>query len=154
MIVVYITGAVANPGVYQLPADSRVQEAIAEAGGFAGDADQEAVNLASHMKDAQQIIVPRAGEQMKVIDGLPYTPPVQTSGSSQPAAAFPGGLININTAGLQTLELLPGIGPSIAQYIIDYREAHGGFTDTSQLKNVERIGDKTYEKLKDLVTVD
>ncbi|MBI1881426.1 MAG: helix-hairpin-helix domain-containing protein [Chloroflexi bacterium] len=157
---VYVTGAVANSDVYFLPAGSIIKDAIAAAGGFTPDADPEHINQALELLDQQQIHVPRRGEENA-------PPPVQ-GGSSQgessgqggssrsaPGGAAPasGGLINLNTATLEQLDSLPGVGPAIAQRIIDYRESVGGFKTVEEITEVSGIGDATLAKIKDLITV-
>ena len=143
---VYVSGAVATPGVYTLPPKSLVDDALKAAGGATTEADLERINLAQEVRDQQQIHVPRKGE----------------SGPSQPAPATPGGpsapsggkKININTATLAELDTLPKIGPVTAQNIIDYRTKNGPFKKIEDLKNVSGIGDATFEALKDLITVE
>jgi len=138
---VYITGAVVNPGVYELDDGSRVQDALNLAGGAAPGADMMRVNLAARVKDEQQIIVPKVGE---TVDNLPAV--VQNEeGSSK---------ININTADEAELMKLPGVGAVTAGNIIAYRTQNGNFKTIEDIQNVTRIGAKTYERLKDLITVD
>jgi competence protein ComEA len=156
---VYVTGAVVNSDVYFLPAGSIIKDAIAAAGGFTPEADPEHINQALELQDQQQIHVPRRGEQ-------DAPPPVQGgltsgqgSGSSRSAPVSGGtvpaggGLINLNTATLEQLDSLPGIGPAIAQRIIDYRASVGGFKAVEEITEVSGIGDATLAKIKDLVTV-
>jgi competence protein ComEA len=109
------------------------------AGGPAGDADLDRINLASSVADGQQIYVPRQDEE---------NPPVQ-SPSAQRAS---DGRVNINTADAAALETLPGIGPALAQRILDYRQAHGPFTKIEDIMEVSGIGRATFEKLGDLIT--
>ncbi len=150
---VYVTGAVVNSDVYFLPAGSIIKDAIAAAGGFTSDADRERINQALELQDQQQIHVPRLGETNA-------PPPVQggiTQGSKpvnrSAAPAATGGLINLNTATLEELDSLPGIGPAIAQRIVEYRESAGGFKSVEQITEVSGIGEATLAKIKDLVTV-
>lgn len=140
-IQVHIAGAVERPGVYQLPAGARVNEALKLAG-VLPEADPHALNLAAPLSDGQQIIVPRVGEEGKIAQG--------TAG---PGTGRTQGKININTAGPEELDTLPGIGPSLAQRIIEYREQHGPFRTIEDLQNVPGIGSKRWENLKDLITV-
>jgi competence protein ComEA len=135
---VYITGAVKNPGVYEIEDGARIETVLALAGGATDDADLKAVNLSKKVHDEQQIIIPAIGEE---IDPLPETP----------AAA--NGKIDINTAEREQLMTLPGIGEGIADAIIEYREANGAFQTAEDIKNVDRIGDKTFERLKNDITV-
>lgn len=141
---VYISGAVAQPGVVTLPAGSLLADALEAVGGAADDADLDGVNLAASLTDNQHVIVPR------------YTPTPQPPVEVVPAAkgASAATLLNINTATAAELEMLPHIGPAMAQRIIDYREAHGPFTQIEDLKNVEGIGETRYQDLAPLITVE
>jgi competence protein ComEA len=141
-ISVYITGAVVNPGVYDLAPNARVKDALDMAGGATEQADLLRINLASRISDGQQIIVPKLGELIEA--------PTEDAGIYQNSD---DGLINVNTADIARLMELPGIGEVIASNIIAYREANGLFKDIEELKNVNRIGDKTFERLKDLITI-
>lgn len=134
---VHVSGAVATPGLYVLPADSRVVDAVGAAGGFADDADRDAVNLARQLGDGEQIVVARIGEA-----------PVQ--GSGDPAG---DGLIDLNTADEAQLDTLPRIGPAMAARIIEWRETNGRFTSVEDLLAVPGIGDKMLASLRDLVRV-
>jgi competence protein ComEA len=138
---VYVSGAVQKPDVYPLPSDSIVKDAIMAAGGATGDADLDRINLALPVADGQHVYVPRLGEE---------NPPVQPL-SRQPAS---GGKVNINTADSAALDSLPGIGPALAQRIIDYRQEHGPFARLEDLMEVSGIGPGTFEKLRDLITTD
>lgn len=146
-LLVHIVGAVANPGVYEVPPGARVVDGIAAAGGLAGDADPSLLNMARTLVDGEQLRVPRIGE-------LPAAP-VATGGVPTGAggASAAGGLVNLNTATAAELEELPRIGPAMSSRIIDYREQNGGFTSVEDLKQVAGVGDATYEGLVDLVTV-
>jgi len=143
-IVVYVSGAVAQPDVYALPPGSLVKQAIVAAGGFLPDADQARVNLAQSLQDGQQIHVPRVGEA---------SIPLPSSGGGASTGTNPRGLVNINTASQAELESLPGIGPALAQRIIDYRQANGPFERIEDLKRVRGIGDATFEGLREYITV-
>lgn len=137
---VYVSGAVQHPDVYTLLQDSIVKDALEAAGGPTGEADLERINLALPVTDGQQVHVPRQGE-----DNPPVEPP-----SRLPAI---GSKLNINTADLASLESLPGIGPSLAQRIIDYRQAHGSFERIEDIMEVSGIGEAIFEGLQDLITV-
>jgi len=137
-LAVYVTGAVENPGVYYLPEESRVQDALEAAGGPTGNADLDRVNLAERVHDEDQIYFPEIGEE--------NVPSTRMGGLEEE-------LININTAGLAELEGLPGIGPALAQSIIDYREAHGTFGAVEEIMEVEGIGQGIFEDIRDLITV-
>lgn len=135
---VHVSGAVRAPGLYVLPAGSRVVDAIAAAGGFAEDGDRDAVNLARTLDDGEQLPVPREGE----------APP-----AAEAAATPSDGRVDLNTADAALLETLPRIGPALAQHIIAWREDNGGFTSVEDLLAVPGIGDRMLESLRDLVTV-
>ena len=141
-IVVQITGAVPRPGVYAFPHGARVQDAISAAGGFLAEADKTGINLARVLEDGEQIDIP-FGEGASIVIPTPGEEVVTSSTE----------LININTASQAELESLPGIGPTTAVKIIDYREANGPFLTTEDIINVSGIGPGTYERIKDLITV-
>ena len=135
-VVIYVAGAVANPGVYGLPAGSRVADALKAAGGLLGEADPGQLNLAEKVRDGQKVHVPRMGE----------TAPSGAGGNG-------GSLVNINTADARQLEQLPGIGPKLAQSIIEYREKKGGFRSVEELRGVKGIGPSKLEEIKGLVVI-
>lgn len=139
-VTVHVVGAVNTPGVLTLPQGSRVAEAIASAGGATPSADLSQLNLARILGDGEQVRVPVAGEVVQ--------PEQQASG-----AATPGAPVNLNTATREQLEMLPRVGPAMAQRIIDYRTEHKGFRSVDELRNVTGVGDKTFEALAVLVTV-
>ena len=143
-IVIQVTGAVPRPGVYALAQGSRVQDAISAAGGFLIDADKTGINLARALEDGEQLDIPFSNGSSPVIQDTPIA--LATSASSAE-------LININTASSAELDTLPGIGPTTAQKIIDYRTQNGPFVSKEDIINVSGIGPGTYEKLKDLITV-
>lgn len=140
-VVVHVAGAVNAPGVRELPAGSRVIDAVDAAGGLAVDADAGRINLAAEVTDGAQIYVPAHGE----------TPPVVPGPTG--AVGEDGGLIDINTADSAALESLPGIGPATAAAIIDHRERNGPFADVEGLLDVRGIGEAKLAQLRDLVTV-
>ncbi|MCL2336055.1 MAG: helix-hairpin-helix domain-containing protein, partial [Firmicutes bacterium] len=154
-IKVYVTGEVQHPGVYILEAGARVVDAVNMAGPTE-KADLEHLNLAAPLQDGLTYPVPSK-------DQLNAQPPAAGEGSGAavlsppagPAGAVAGapGLININTAGQAQLEELPGIGPALAQRIIDYRTKNGPFLSAEDIMSVSGIGEKRYEQLKDLITV-
>ena len=135
-IFVHILGAVEHPGLYELREGDRAIDAVAAAGGFTDFADQAQLNLARFVIDGEQIVVPNVGE-------VPATEPGTTA----------DGKVNINTADEAELDTLPRVGPAMAARIIAWRDANGRFTAIEDLMNVSGIGDKTFEGLKDLVTV-
>lgn len=147
LLIVDVRGAVNKPGVYTLTVGSRVQDALASAGDVLSNADTRSLNLARKLNDGEQIHVPLVGEATPV-------PPTAASKSSAPRAPTPPlDKININTATLEQLDALPGIGPSIAQRIIDYRTQNGDFKKIDDLKNVRGIGDALFDQIKNLVTL-
>ena len=146
-VVVYVCGAVRRPGVVKLLAGARVADAIELAGGATPDAELGAVNLAAKVGDGQQIIVPERGS------GTAGTATAAATAGSPAAAAGQGGLVNINTASLEELDTLDGVGPSTAQKIIDYRTANGGFTSVEQIKEVPGIGDAKFAALQASITI-
>jgi competence protein ComEA len=132
---VHILGAVQTPGLYELSAGDRAVDAVAAAGGFLDTADQTQLNLARLLIDGEQIYVPVIGE-------VPTSSPGITAGR-----------VNINTADAAALDTLPGVGPATAARIIDWRQKNGHFATIEDLMAVTGIGDKTFDALKDLVTV-
>ena len=146
MITVHIVGAVYSPGVYAVPYGSRVNDVLQLAGGYTQEADVSLINLAAFVQDAMQIRIPLIGEEPQVIES-PQTPATATTSADN-------GLININLATLSELQTLPGIGPVIAQNIIDFREANDGFNSIDELLNVSRIGDGIFGRIRDMVTVE
>ncbi len=147
IIQVYVTGAVEKPGVYRLQSGARVFEAVDMARSLP-TANLPSINLAQKVEDGQAIVVPTIGED------TPINVPVggATLGIA-PAKPGNGGKVNINTASVQDLDGLPGIGPTIAARIIDYRTSHGAFANIEDLNEVSGIGDKKFADIKDLVTV-
>jgi len=149
-LVVDVRGAVNKPGVYTLPTGSRVQDALALAGDVLANADTRTLNLARKLNDGEQIYVPAQGEPTPI-------PPASSSRSSSartPTAAMPTGKININTATLAELDMLPGVGATIAQRIIDYRTQNGDFKKLDDLKKVRGIGDALFNQIKDWITIE
>ncbi len=153
---IYVVGAVAQPGVYSLPPGSRVQDAIQSAGGFLKEADQEAVNLAELLVDGYRIRVPtQKAPPTRSIPTRPVSIPSETQAAPSGSQTTPGAepLININTATLEELDSLPGIGPAIASRIMDYRKLVGGFKTIQDIMNVEGIGPAIFAKIENLITV-
>lgn len=145
---VHVAGAVVRPGVYELDDDSRVEDAVAAAGGFVIEADKNALNLAAHLEDGQRLDIPFvAGFIPDDASGFV----VITEGTPSPLVGED--LVNINTASLDELDNLPGIGPTIAQRIIDYRTANGPFASINDIVNVAGIGSATFAEIQDLITV-
>jgi competence protein ComEA len=137
---VYVSGAVNKPDVYTLPLNAIVKDAIAAAGGATAEADLDRINLAMHLADQMQVYVPHKGE----------TAPLPKGGSTP---GVPTDKINLNTATIEELDTLPGIGPSIAKAIIDYRTQHGPFKTIEEVNDVKGIGEALFAKIKDSITV-
>ncbi|HSO27508.1 MAG TPA: ComEA family DNA-binding protein [Anaerolineales bacterium] len=147
---VHVTGAVQNPGVYEFASGSRIQDALTAAVALP-QADIQALNLAAFLSDGQQLVIPE-------VKPTPSRPVLPVSGhSAEPTSSgilTPQGLININTAPADTLELLSGIGPVMAARIVAYRAEIGGFKTIEEIMDVSGIGPATFEKLKDQITVE
>lgn len=140
-LVVHVAGAVRRPGLYRLPPGSRVDDAVRLAGGARRSADLSQLNLAAPVADGQQILVPRRA---------PATEPGPAGGSTEAAAPGP---VSLNSATLEELDALPGIGPVTAQHILDYRAEHGAFQTVDELDAVPGIGPARLEQLRELVTL-
>ena len=136
-VTVHVAGEVKRPGVYQLAGGSRAQDALELAGGPTAEADLNRVNLAAVLTDAQQLTIPKQRADNETGDWY----------------AEADKKININTANAKELTALPGIGDVIAGNIVAYREKNGNFNQISDIKNVTRIGDRTFEQIEDMITV-
>ena len=153
-IYVQVAGAVRSPGVYRVPPEARAFQAIREAGGFTEEADQQAVALAAGLTDGCRVYVPREGE---MAPGVIQTPTQSSAGITAGAAGGgsagrdSGGPVSINSATAEELDTLPGVGPSLAQQIISYRDTRGPFTSVEQLTDVPGIGPSKLEQLRPLV---
>ena len=147
-LVVYVCGAVENPGIYTLPADSRLYEAIRMAGGFSKEADPAYHNLAREIEDGERIYILSASETKALTAEQQVAGEEGSAGSEQV-----NGLINLNTATAEQLMTLPGIGEARAADILAYRAKIGQFTDVEELMNVSGIGEARFEKIKDKITV-
>ena len=181
-ILVHVAGAVFRPDVYRLPAGSRVNDAIRAAGGATQVADTNSINLAAPIQDGSKIYVPQVGEQAAQQTGPVRSSNRSSDTMSNPATQVNAqtetdetgaqtgdvsqtqssgkltdsatqGAVNINTASVDELQRLPGIGPTIAQRIIYYRQANCGYKSAEDQKNVSGIGDKKYSKLAAFVTI-
>ena len=137
-----VAGAVRRPGLYRLPAGSRVAAAVESAGGLSRRAERTGVNLAAPLADGQQVIVPARGSPAAA--GI--APAGATGGAGAPPGA--GAAISLSTASEAQLETIDGIGPALAGRIIEYRDTHGGFRSIDELKQVSGIGDKRFETLR------
>ena len=148
LLVVEVAGKVRRPGVYRLPAGARVDDAVRAAGGFLGTVDPVTVNLARKLVDGEQVLVGIA------VSGAAAGPAGSdaTAGTAGPGSGGAGPL-DLNSATLAQLDGLPGVGPVLAQHILDWRIQHGRFDSVEQLNSVSGIGDSKYADLKPLVTV-
>lgn len=132
-VVVHVAGAVERPGVYRLPAGSRVDDAVRRAGGAAAAAGLEAVNLAARLADGQQVVVPESGPGGTVATA---------------AGGEAAGPISLGTATVEQLDTIEGIGPVTAQDIVEFRDQHGGLASVEQLDQISGIGPATMESLR------
>jgi len=141
MAYVHVAGRVRRPGLYRLPSGARLAAAIERAGGPARRADLAKVNLAARIEDGQQIVVPRVGA----------AGPEAAGADGSGAAAGAGAKVSLASATVEQLDGVDGIGPTLAKRIIDYRDSHGGFRSVGQLREVEGIGAKRFEALREAV---
>jgi competence protein ComEA len=162
-VTVDVVGRVRRPGVVRLPAGSRVADAMAAAGGASSGADPSAVNLAALLVDGQQVRIPRVGDppvgQAAGSTGVGGTGAAADGGAGSGGGGAGGGgsgsgvTVNLNTASVSELDGLPGVGPVLAQRIVDWRTQHGRFASVDQLGEVSGIGDKIMAQLRPRVTV-
>ncbi len=141
---VYVCGAVSCPGVYELPAASRANDAITAAGGFSDGADETFVNLAAKIDDGTKLMIPTKDE---VANGSVTDTSGETSGIGN------NGLININTATKEELKTIPGIGEKVAGKIVDYRDKNGHFSCKEDIMKVSGIKEKLFSKIQEYITV-
>ncbi len=132
-VVVHVAGAVRNPGVYRLPAGTRVTDAVQRAGGASARSALDAVNLAARLADGQQVVIPEAGP----------------GGEAVTAGASAEGPISLGTASVEELDTIEGIGPVTAQDIVGYRDQHGGLSSVEQLNEISGIGPATMDSLRE-----
>jgi competence protein ComEA len=144
-IVVDVAGRVVHPGIYRLRSGARVYDALEAAGGPRRGVRTVSLNLAAPLQDGQQIVVGSTPGAVPAAPGSGYP--------GSPAAASSGPLVDVNTATLEQLETLPGVGPVLGQNILDYRSANGAFSSVDQLDEVSGIGPATLSQLRPLVTV-
>ena len=133
---VYVCGEVLNPGIYYFESNARVEDAINAAGGITAEGTVKNMNLAEYLKDCDKVYVPSIDEEADLNE-----------------AQISDGKININSASLEELMTLPGIGESKAQCIIDYRQEHGAYKEIEEIKNISGIKSGVFEKIKDLIKV-
>jgi competence protein ComEA len=139
LLVVHVVGAVRRPGLYRLDQGDRIADAVRRAGGATRAADLAAVNLAAPLADGVQVMVPRR------------LPNLAGGSAGQAGAATPAGPVRLNTATLEQLDDLPGVGPVTAQKILDYRATHGAFASVDELDAIAGIGPARLDQLRDLV---
>lgn len=150
---VHVSGQVVSPDVYELPPDSIVKQAVEAAGGYTEEADTTAVNLAQPLADGMKVVIPAVEERSDEAEVVVKTPeptgdqPVLTGGGTSDR-------ININVATSDQLQSLPGIGPVLAQRILDYREANGPFEKVEAIMDVSGIGEAKFAQVEELITVD
>ena len=154
-VVVHVTGEVKRPDVYKLEKGMRVADAIQIAGGATEKADLQQLNLAARAIDGEKIYVPAKLLTSPSSQNVPEPQPSVSQDVPEPQAVHfnPPGKINLNTATTEELESLPSIGPVMAKRIIEYRNVHSSFYNIEEIKEVKGIGEKTYEKIKALITV-
>lgn len=146
LLVIDVAGEVRRPGVYRVPAGSRTDAAVQQAGGITRRGEGAAVNLAMPLHDGQQIIVPRRGAAPVAAAGTPGA-----GGRSAAPGSAPAQPISLSAATAEQLDTLDGIGPTLAGRIVQYRDAHGGFRSIDELRQVSGIGDKRFESLRKAV---
>jgi competence protein ComEA len=175
-VVVHVAGAVHKPGVYHLPPEARGEDALKAAGGPTGDANTDAINLAAHIEDGSQLYVPTRKEQpaggaSPEADSAPAAaPPVKTRAKSTASAGAvrkvgprgsksnkltdpSQGKVDLNSASAEALQRLPGVGPAMAERLLEFRKENHGFHSVEDLLQVSGIGEKKFEKLRPFVTL-
>lgn len=144
MIVVEIKGEVVSPDVYEISEGSIIRDLITKAGGLTNEANIDKINRADKLRDNQLIVIPNKNDLSNANTNINISKEGNTSED---------GIININTASLEELQKINGVGEIKAKSIINYREKNGGFKSIDEMKNIEGIGDKTFEKMKDQITI-
>jgi competence protein ComEA len=160
-IYVDIGGEVLNPGVYKVSPGTRLFQVIEKAGGLKETADTDNINQAEHVTDGQKIIIGSLDENSpyytggykNLSSGLQNSSSSINSGGSAVRETEDGTVVNINSATLEELQMIPGVGPSTAKKILDFRDVNGRFNSPEDLKKISGIGDKTYDNLKDYIEV-
>lgn len=147
-IVVEVSGGVATPGVYELPASSRLQQAIDRAGGLTAEGDVSSLNLAGRLADGEKVVIP-----VRTAGDDPGRPLVEGGTPRPDSLGDSDSLIDLNTASAADLDSLPGIGPVIAERILEYRDNNGPFTSVDELVEIEGISAAMVDELRPLVTV-
>lgn len=147
-ITVFISGEVKNPGVVAIDAEKRLSDAVNELGGTTENADLNKVNLAVKLKDESHYIIPKIGDNLESHNKETFENNIENDLNNK------NNLININAASIQELDALPGVGEATANKIVNYREEKGKFNSIEEIKNVNGIGDKKYEELKTLISIE
>ncbi len=147
-ITVFISGEVKNPGVVAIDAEKRLSDAVNELGGTTENADLNKVNLAMKLKDESHYIIPKIGDNSESHNKETFENNIENDLNDK------NNLININAASIQELDALPGVGEATANKIVNYREEKGKFNSIEEIKNVNGIGDKKYEELKTLISIE
>lgn len=145
-VIVQVSGEIAEPGVYPMGSRSRLVDVIDAAGGLTDSADTSSLNLAARIGDGESITIPSRASATP--------PPTSPSMEDADAVESESGPVNVNTATIEELDTLPGIGPAIGERIIDHRDAHGPFPSIEALVQVEGISERSVERLRPLITVD
>lgn len=145
-LVIDVKGAVTAPGVYEMEPGNRIHHVISQAGGLTKEANELLINLATPLEDGMVIYVPKQGEEQAM-------PALVQGNSADPSSPGSEGMVNINQASSEQLQTITGIGPSKAEAILSYREENGSFKSIEDLLNVSGIGEKTFEKLKEEITI-
>lgn len=151
-IIVYISGAVLQPGVYELPPEARVADLVVAAGGILPEADEVQVNMADVLVDSDHIHVPAVGETIPESLAAPQPDTTTASDALSETETIP--VLDLNTATSTDLEQLPGIGPQKARQIVDYRDTHGPFMSVDDLQEVPGIGPRLFENVRIYLQVD
>jgi competence protein ComEA len=151
-LAVHVIGAVPRPGLYEFAKGARVQNAIDAAGGMLTDANVTALNLAALLEDGQQLVIPYKDGSGPATSSDGSALDLPSSATEAPTDNLNADLLNINSATLEEFEALPGIGPTLAQRILDYRDQNG-FSAIEDLMNVSGIGQSIFDQIKDLITV-
>lgn len=142
-VTIFISGEVNNPGVVTINSDKRLADAVNKLGGFTQDADLNKINLAMKIEDEKHYIIPKIGENIET----------SNDDNNLDAKDEEDNLVNINEADIKELDSLPGVGEATATKIINHRKENGKFKAIEEIKNVNGIGDKKYENIKDMITI-
>lgn len=150
-ITIFVNGEIENEGIYQLPPQSRIEQAIMAAGGFTVDANEVAVNLAQPLHDGMQLYIPSQSEE--ITEPMVVVSAATGRSGGLPTTSGGGTLLNINVASAEQLDSLPGIGPSTAEKILNYRDESGAFATIEEIMNVPGIGEAKFEQIRELIIV-